>query len=459
MIDIASSKLGAAKITVVGAGGGGNNAVDRMVEDGVEAIEFICANTDHQALERSIAPTRIQLGDKLTKGLGAGGDPEVGRRAAEESKDEIKQLLSDTDMLFITAGMGGGTGTGSAPIIASIARELGILTVAVVTKPFRFEGRHRMKNAAAGIEELKKYVDTLIVIPNQRLLEVIDRNTSMLQAFKKADETLRQGVQGIADLISKPGEINLDFADVHTIMSGKGIAHMGVGRAKGKDRVQLAAEMAINSPLLETSIKGATHVLVSIAGDTGLSLTETDSTMNYINDMVDPEAEIIYGTTMDDSLDDEVVITVIATGLEDESASVENQPKRMTNELPQQVRKQPQINLMNEQIIAASPINNEQQPVHSQHVAEHHMPMQGPYSMYGMSDMPMPGMTEPKPMLQPAQSEHYQSNNNRMNPQPAGSYQQSIPVAPYDYSNYESSEENGNVTFDIPVFLQNKRKN
>jgi len=451
LIDIASSKLGAAKITVIGVGGGGNNAVDRMVEDGVEAIEFVCANTDHQALERSIAPTRIQLGDKLTKGLGAGGNPEIGRQAAEESKEEIKQLLINSDMLFITAGMGGGTGTGAAPVIASIARDLNILTVAVVTKPFRFEGTHRMKSALSGVAELKKYVDTLVVIPNQRLLEIIDRNTSMLQAFKKADETLRQGVQGIADLISKPGQINLDFADVHTIMSGKGLAHMGVGQAKGKDKAEVAAEMAIKSPLLETSIKGARSVLISIAGDPHFSLLETDTAITYITETIDPDAEIIYGTTINDDLDDEVIITVIATGLDDESAHAENQNRRMANVLPQQVQRQPQINLMSDQL------NMEPQQIQPPHIP----PMQGMPEMQPMPPMNMNMQgTEPKPMLQPAQSKHY-IQNDKPYMQPAGSHTQpQMPPNHYhDYrDDFEARDENGDITFDIPVFLQNKRK-
>lgn len=317
MIDIASSQIGTAKITVIGVGGGGNNAVDRMIEDGVESIDFISVNTDHQALERSIASVRIQLGDKLTKGLGAGGNPEIGKKAAEETKDELIQLLTGTNMLFITAGMGGGTGTGAAPVIASIAKELGVLTVAVVTKPFRFEGTHRMRNAVMGITELKKYVDTLVVIPNQKLLEIIDRDTSMIDSFRKADEVLRQGVQGIADLISKPGQINLDFADVYTIMSNKGLAHMGVGRASGKNKTEIAAEYAIKSPLLETSITGAKSVLISIAGDSNLSLIEADAAATYITQAIDANAEIIFGTTINDDLKDEVVITVIATGLDD----------------------------------------------------------------------------------------------------------------------------------------------
>ncbi len=315
MIDIASAQNTRAMIRVIGVGGGGNNAVDRMIEDNVEAIEFISVNTDHQALERSHAPIRIQLGDKLTKGLGAGGNPDIGKRSAEETIDEISQAISGTNLLFITAGMGGGTGTGAAPVIASVAREMGILTVGVVTKPFKFEGKPRMRNAEAGISELRKYVDTLVVIPNQKLMDIIDKDTSLKDSFKKADEVLRQGVQGISDLISKPGMINLDFADVKTIMAGKGVAHMGVGRATGKNKTEVAAQLAIKSPLLETSIDGATCVLISIAGDNNLALNDVNVAANIIGEAVDPDAEIIFGTSINDDLNDEVVITVIATGL------------------------------------------------------------------------------------------------------------------------------------------------
>ncbi|MDR1066180.1 MAG: cell division protein FtsZ, partial [Clostridiales bacterium] len=297
MIDIVNSQSSGAKLKVIGVGGGGNNAVDRMIADNVESIDFISVNTDHQALDRSKAPTRIQLGSKLTRGLGAGGNPEVGQKAAEETRDEIKDAIEGADMLFITAGMGGGTGTGAAPIIASVAHEMGILTVGVVTKPFAFEGKPRMRNAINGITELKKYVDTLVVIPNQKLLEIIDKTTSIIDAFKKADEVLRQGVQGISDLISKPGMINLDFADVHTVMSQKGIAHMGVGRASGKNTTETAAEIAIKSPLLETSIEGATSVLISIAGDSSLGLFDTDVAATIIGSAIDPDAEIIFGTS------------------------------------------------------------------------------------------------------------------------------------------------------------------
>jgi cell division protein FtsZ len=323
-----------AKIIVVGVGGGGNNAVDRMISTNVEAVEFISANTDHQALERSKSPVRIQLGEKLTRGLGAGSLPDIGKKAAEESKEEIARAVSGADMIFITAGMGGGTGTGAAPVIAGIARDLGILTVGVVTKPFIFEGKPRMRNAVTGINELKKNVDTLVVIPNQKLLDIIDKSTPLMESFLKADEVLQQGVQGISDLISKPGVINLDFADVQTIMSGKGIAHMGVGRSNGKNKTEEAAKMAIQSPLLETSINGAKYVLISIAGDSTLGLFDTASAANVINEAVDPEANIIFGTSINDELKDEVIITVLATGLDDEQEHNRVEEKSVYNNIP-----------------------------------------------------------------------------------------------------------------------------
>lgn len=359
MIDIASNQSGNAKIVVIGVGGGGCNAVDRMIEDNVEFIDFIAVNTDHQVLEMSKAPIRIQIGEKLTRGLGAGGRPEIGMKAAEESTDDINQTLSGADMVFVTAGMGGGTGTGAAPIVAKLAKEQGILTVGVVTKPFAFEGKKRMDNAVKGIEELKKSVDTLIIIPNQRLLDIIEKDTSLKDSFKKADEVLRQGVEGIASLISKPGVINLDFADVRTTMQNKGVAHMGVGRASGKNKAEAAAKAAINSPLLETSMKGAKNVLISISGDENLTLTDTELAAGIINTDTDVEAEIILGTSINNDLEDEVVITVIATGLENEdlpsipvfgaAQSQENpvrtqqpQPQaQIHNEQPQQPEEQP----------------------------------------------------------------------------------------------------------------------
>jgi cell division protein FtsZ len=305
-----------AQIKVIGVGGGGNNAVDRMIEQELKGVEFITVNTDRQALTRSKASVKIQIGDKLTRGLGAGANPEIGQKAAEETREEISQAIKGADMVFVTAGMGGGTGTGAAPVIANIAKQAGILTVGVVTKPFGFEGRKRMLNAEKGIEELKKNVDTLVIIPNDKLLQIIDKKTSMIDAFRKADQVLRQGVQGISDLISNPGIINLDFADVRTIMSDKGIAHMGIGHASGENKTEIAAKMAIQSPLLDTTIDGARGVLINISGGPNLGLLEANEAANLIRDAVDPEAEIIFGTAINEELGDEVIVTVIATGFE-----------------------------------------------------------------------------------------------------------------------------------------------
>ena len=296
-----------AQIKVVGVGGGGNNAVDRMIEDGLDGVEFISVNTDSQQLVDSKSPVKIQIGEKLTKGLGAGGNPDIGERSAEETQEEVAQALKGADMVFITAGMGGGTGTGAAPKIASISKEMGILTVGVVTKPFNFEGKKRMANAERGIMELKKNVDTLVIIPNQRLMSVIDKKTTLTEAFKKVDEVLRQGVQGIADLISKPGVINLDFADVRTIMADQGIAHMGIGQASGENKAEVAAKAAIQSPLLETTIEGAKSVLINFSGDSDLGLLETEEAAELIRESLDPEAEIIFGTTINEDLTDQVV--------------------------------------------------------------------------------------------------------------------------------------------------------
>ena len=312
--DIPMSSM--AQIKVIGVGGGGNNAVDRMIEDGLDGVEFISINTDGQALTKARSTTKIQIGEKLTKGLGAGGNPEIGEKSVDETQDEIAQALRGSDMVFITAGMGGGTGTGAAPRIASISKELGILTVGVVTKPFNFEGKKRMSNAEKGVMELKKNVDTLVIIPNQRLLSIIDKKTTLTEAFKKADEILRQGVQGIADLISKPGVINLDFADVRTVMANKGVAHMGIGHASGENKAEIAAKMAIQSPLLETTIEGAKSVLINFSGDMNLGLMETEEAADLIREAIDPDAEIIFGTTINEELEDEVIVTVIATGLD-----------------------------------------------------------------------------------------------------------------------------------------------
>ncbi|WP_036608714.1 cell division protein FtsZ [Oribacterium sp. P6A1] len=309
----------AARIIVVGVGGAGNNAVNRMVTDGIVGVEFIGVNTDKQALQFSQAPNTMQIGEKLTKGLGCGGRPEVGAKAAEESAEDIKAQLQGADMVFVTCGMGGGTGTGAAPIIAKIAKDMGILTVGVVTKPFRFEAKQRMINALKGIDQLKESVDTLIVIPNDRLLEIVDRRTTMPDALRKADEVLQQAVQGITDLINVPGLINLDFADVSSVMKDKGIAHVGIGKAKGDEKATEAVKMAISSPLLETTIQGATDVIINISGD--ISLVEANEAASFVEELAGDNANIIFGAMYDENAQDECKITVIATGIQDISAA------------------------------------------------------------------------------------------------------------------------------------------
>lgn len=306
-----------AQIKVIGVGGGGSNAVNRMIAAGLRGVEFIAVNTDAQALYLSNAECKLQIGEKLTKGLGAGANPEIGYQAAEESKEQIKEVLKGADMVFVTAGMGGGTGTGAASVIASVARELGALTVGVVTKPFTFEGRRRMSAAEKGIANLKETVDTLIVIPNDRLLQVVEKRTPILEAFRIADDVLRQGVQGISDLIAVPGLINLDFADVKTIMKETGSALMGIGVASGDNRAAEAAKAAISSPLLETSIEGARGVLLNITGGNNLGLYEVNEAAEIVAEAADPDANIIFGAVIDESLQDEVRITVIATGFDD----------------------------------------------------------------------------------------------------------------------------------------------
>ena len=306
-----------AKIIVIGVGGAGNNAVNRMIDENIGGVEFIGINTDKQALTLCKAPTLIQIGEKLTKGLGAGAQPEIGEKAAEESMEELSSAVKGADMVFVTCGMGGGTGTGAAPVIAAAAKEMGILTVGVVTKPFRFEAKTRMNNALAGIENLKKAVDTLIVIPNDKLLEVVDRRTTMPEALRKADEVLQQAVQGITDLINLPALINLDFADVQTVMTDKGIAHIGIGEARGDDKAMEAVQQAVASPLLETTIKGATHVIINISGD--ITLADASDAASYVQELAGEDANIIFGATYDENATDEVTITVIATGVEDKN--------------------------------------------------------------------------------------------------------------------------------------------
>jgi cell division protein FtsZ len=310
-----------ARIKVIGVGGGGGNAVNRMIEAGIEGIEFLVANTDLQALKRSGAPIKIQLGGKLTKGLGAGADPGIGRNAALEDTEKIIEVLEGADMVFVTTGLGGGTGTGAAPIIASLATELNALTVAVVTKPFHFEGRRRMQQAEEGLRELRECVDTVITIPNERLLHTVERGVSLADSFKVADDVLRQAVQGISDLITVPGLINLDFADVKSIMAGMGLALMGVGRASGEHRAMEATQQAISSPLLEeATIEGAKGVLINITGGPDLTLYEVNEASSIIREAADPDANIIFGAVIDETMRDEMKITVIATGFDKESA-------------------------------------------------------------------------------------------------------------------------------------------
>ncbi|QAS51089.1 cell division protein FtsZ [Halobacillus litoralis] len=336
MLDFDTSMDSLATIKVIGVGGGGSNAVNRMIEHGVQGVEFIAVNTDAQALNLSKAEVKMQIGGKLTRGLGAGANPEVGRKAAEESKEQLEEALQGADMVFVTAGMGGGTGTGAAPVIAQVAKELGALTVGVVTRPFTFEGRKRSTQASGGTESLKGAVDTLIVIPNDRLLEIVDKNTPMLEAFREADNVLRQGVQGISDLIAVPGLINVDFADVKTIMVDKGSALMGIGIATGESRAAEAAKKAISSPLLETSIDGAHGVLMNISGGANLSLYEVQEAADIVTSAADQEVNVIFGSVINENLKDEIVVTVIATGFDEAQIEQGQQKNRPTSNPVQQ---------------------------------------------------------------------------------------------------------------------------
>ena len=334
MLEIKTNEMdAAAKILVIGVGGAGNNAVNRMIEENIVGVEFIGVNTDRQALQLCKANQLVQIGEKLTKGLGAGAKPEVGAKAAEESVDELTELIKGADMVFVTCGMGGGTGTGAAPVVAGIAKRLGCLTVGVVTKPFRFEAKQRMLNAVEGIEKLKENVDTLIVIPNDKLLEIVDRRTSMPEALKKADEVLQQGVQGITDLINVPGLINLDFADISTVMKDKGVAHIGIGEGHGDDKALDAVKQATTSPLLETTIEGATDIVINISGDIGL--IEANEAAMYVEELAGESANIIFGAMYDESTPDTCTITVIATGLDaQESAGQASTFMKKANERP-----------------------------------------------------------------------------------------------------------------------------
>lgn len=335
MLDFEVDNDGFAKIKVIGVGGGGNNAVNRMINNGVKSVEFIAANTDKQALKTSLAPTKLQIGEKITKGLGAGGNPEIGEQSAQESVEEIKDVLQGSDMLFIAAGMGGGTGTGAAPVVAKIAKELGILTVGVVTKPFSFEGSRRQKQAESGVKNLLDNVDTLVTIPNDRLLQISDKKTSMQKAFEMADEVLKQGITGISDLISIPSLINLDFADVKSIMENKGIAHMGIGTAKGDERAQEAAREAIKSPLLETSIEGAKSVLINITGGEDLGIFEINEAAELIRSAVSEDVNLIFGAGIDRDMTEEIRVTVIATEFDSTNSNrASEEPKKTETQKP-----------------------------------------------------------------------------------------------------------------------------
>ena len=319
------------KIKVIGVGGGGSNAVNRMIDAGVNGVEFIAVNTDKQALQISKADYRIQIGTKLTRGWGAGADPEIGMKAAEENYEELNQAVSDADLVFITAGMGGGTGTGAAPMIATLTREKEILTIAVVTKPFNFEGRRRMENAEKGLEALRKTVDSLVIIPNEKLFKLVPKGTSIVDTFRYADDVLRQGVQGISNLIIENSLINLDFADVRTTMKNRGLAHMGIGRARGDRRIFEALSQAVSSPLLETTIEGATGIIFNVKGGTSLPIDQVHEAADLMREIVDPNCNIIFGASIDESLDDEVEITVIATGFQGGPSLIEKEDNMETS--------------------------------------------------------------------------------------------------------------------------------
>lgn len=358
MLEFETNMNQLASIKVIGVGGGGNNAVNRMIEDGVEGVEFIAVNTDAQAINQSKAEIKMQIGSSLTRGLGAGANPEIGKLAIDESKKQIEEVLAGADMVFVTAGMGGGTGTGAAPAIARIARKLGALTIGVVTRPFKFEGKKRAVNAEIGINAMREAVDTLIIIPNDRLLEIVDQNTPVLEAFREADAVLRQGVQGISDLIAVPGLINLDFADVKTVMSHKGTALMGIGIASGSNRAAEAAEKALNSPILETSINGAHGVIMNITGGNNISLFEVQEAAEIVAAASHEELNMIFGSVINEHLNDEIIVTIIATGFNEEEDKMKDpvlqspsqqSMEEISNPFQREQRKRPmQRNLIND---------------------------------------------------------------------------------------------------------------
>lgn len=437
MLEITSNeRTSEAKIIVVGVGGAGNNAVNRMVDENIGGVEFIGVNTDKQALQLCRAPKTLQIGEKVTKGLGAGAQPAMGEKAAEESAEEIEKVVDGADMVFVTCGMGGGTGTGATPVVARIAKQKGILTVGVVTKPFKFEAKTRMNNAISGIAKLKEQVDTLIVIPNDKLLEIVDRRTTMPDALKKADEVLQQAVQGITDLINVPGLINLDFADVQTVMTNKGIAHIGIGKGKGDDKALDAVKMAVTSPLLETTIQGATHVIINVSGD--ISLMEANEAASFVQELAGDEANIIFGAMFDDSLKDEATITVIATGLENQEAAVTGRNTYERNE-PNRGSSMTVINGGSRPVQKPMPI----QPFHSGTGTGTGMGMMGANTTINTNTGPMQGV--------PVQPTGYQSMQNPRPIQNSNNGYHFEPPKPAP-RNVEEKE------IKIPTFLQRNRK-
>ncbi|MGI8384189.1 cell division protein FtsZ [Robertmurraya sp. P23] len=431
-----------ATIKVIGVGGGGNNAVNRMIEDGVQGVEFIAVNTDAQALNMSKAEVTMQIGGSLTRGLGAGANPEIGKKAVEESRQQIRDALQGADMVFVTAGMGGGTGTGAAPEIAHIARELGALTIGVVTRPFTFEGRKRAQNAAAGIEEMKKAVNTLIIIPNERLLQIVDKKTPMIEAFREADNVLRQGVQGISDLIAVPGLINLDFADVKTIMSNKGTALMGIGVASGEDRAAEAAKKAISSPLLETSINGAKGVLMNITGGMNLSLYEVQEAADIVAAATDDQLNMIFGSVINENLKEEIMVTVIATGFDhDEEEAPPSNTSRRPGDIMANSREQYQGQLRQREPVAHAESGNYGQAQNFSQSSSYGQ--SGNYSQtgsYGQSG-------------NNSQSGGYDQSRNY-----SQSGYQSQPPSYGEPANYERGTQQQDDSLDIPSFLRKRSR-
>ena len=446
MLEFEVEQSSYASIRVVGCGGAGNNAVNRMVDVGLRGVEFVSINTDKQALLLSRAQYKVQIGEKLTKGLGAGAVPDIGRRAAEESREEIAQILKGADLVFVTAGMGGGTGTGAAPVVAEVARDLGCLTIGVVTKPFQFEGKQRMKNAEMGIDELKQRVDTLVVIPNDRLLQVVSKGTTMIEAFQIADDVLRQGIQGISDLIAVPALINLDFADVRTIMESGGMAHMGIGVARGENRMVEAAKNAIQSPMLETAIDGARAVLLSVTGGPDMSIIDINEAAQLVTQAADSDANIIFGAGIDETLEDEVRITVIATGFEKTPFPQRGQMKRERQAYPPSQA----VYVPQGQPAQAAPY------AHPQYAQE----APASYSRYDRNYDPVTGEAYPPREVSPGDGELPSFINTGRAPQPAAPARVSpFQAQPQEQGEAPQQQDGGRgFTADVPAYLRRAPK-